>query len=68
MQLKKRLTISLDEKLVWYLRNIQTDWTLEKNQNVSISNVVSTLLYKAVKNEKIVDLKLDSIFARNNLA
>jgi len=67
VQLKKRLTISLDEKLVWYLRNIQTDWTLEKNQNVSISNVVSTLLYKAVKKEKIADSQLDSIFARNNL-
>jgi len=67
MELKKRMTISLDEKLVWYLRNIQMDWTLEKNQNVSISRVINTLLNKAVKNEKMVNLQVDSMFVRNNL-
>jgi len=68
VQLKKRITISIDEKLVWYLRNVQMDWTLEKNQHVSISNVVSSLLYNGIKNEKMVNLQLDSIYDRNNLA
>jgi len=67
VQLKKRITVCLDEKLVWYLRNIQVDWTLEKNQNVSISNVVNSLLYKTIKDEEMANSKLDSIFGRNNL-
>jgi len=68
VQLKKRITVCLDEKLVWYLRNIQVDWTLEKNQNVSISNVVNSLLYKMIKAEEVANSKLGSMFGRNNLA
>ena len=67
MQLKKRITVSLDEKLVWYLRGIQMDWALEKNEHVTISSVVNSLLLKLIKNEKMVNLQLNSMFTRNNL-
>jgi len=42
------------------------DWTLEKNQRVTISNVVNTLLHKMIKNEKMVNSQLDSTFGRKN--
>jgi len=67
VELKKRMTVSLDEKLVWHIRNIQMDRTLEKNQHVSFSNVVNSLLYKMVKNEKMFNLQLNPMFARNDL-
>ncbi len=67
MQLKKRITVSLDEKLIWYLRHTQMDWALEKNEHVTISSVVNSLLHKSIKNEKMVNLQLNSMFTRDKL-
>jgi len=64
--MKKRVTISLDEKLVWFLRNKQAEMMLELNQQVSISSVTSFLLNKVIKAENVVDSKLDLVFVHPN--
>ncbi len=64
--MKKRVTRSLDEKLVWFLRNKQASMMLELNQPVSISGVTSFLLYKVIKAEKVVDSKLELVFVHPN--
>ena len=61
--MKKRITLSLDEKLVWMIRNKQADWILEKNQDVSISSVVNSILYKAMKTDEMINSKLESVYA-----
>jgi len=65
-KMKKRLTISLNEKLVWFLRNKQAEMMLELNQPVSISNVANFLLNKAMKAENVVNSELDSVFVHPN--
>jgi len=65
-KMKKRLTISLDEKLIWLLRNEQAKMMLELNQPVSISNVANFLLNKAIKAENMINSELDSAFVRPN--
>jgi len=64
--MKKRITVSLDEKLIWFLRNKQAEMMLELNQPVSISYVTNFLLYKAMKAENVVNSKLDSVFVHPN--
>ena len=64
--MKKRITISVDDKLMWFLRNKQAKMTLELNQSISFSNVVTLLLHKAIKVEKMNNSKLDSVFIRQN--
>ena len=64
--MKKRITVSLDEKLIWFLRNKQAKMMLELNQPVSISNVTNFLLYKAMKAENVVNLELDLVFSHPN--
>jgi len=44
-KMKKRVTISLDEKLIWMLRNKQTEMMLDDIKQVSISAVVNKLLF-----------------------
>ena len=61
--MKKRITISLDEKLIWMIRNKQADLILEKNQDISISNVVNVILYKALKTDEMINSKLESVYA-----
>ena len=39
-KMMKRITISLDDKLIWLIRNKQTEMMLELNQPVSISGVI----------------------------
>ena len=64
--MKKRVTISLDEKLIWMLRNKQTEMMLDDNKQVSISAVVNKLLFKALKVDEMISKELDSVFVRQN--
>ena len=62
----KRLTISLDEKVVSMLKNKQADFILEENKTVSISCVVTSLLEHTFKVDETINAKLDLIFTRQN--
>jgi len=59
----KRITISLDEKIVSMLKNKQADFILE---TVSISGVVASLLEHTFKADEMINSELDSIFSRPN--
>jgi len=65
-KMKKRITVSIDEKLIWFLRNKQAEMMLELNQPVSISSVANFLLNKALKAENKINLELDSKFVNPN--
>ena len=65
-KMKKRVTISLDEKLIWMLRNRQTEMMLDKNKQISISAVVNSLLFKSLKSDEMINRELDSVFVRQN--
>ena len=65
-KMKKRMTISLDEKLIWMLRNRQTEMMLDKNKQVSISAVVNLLLFKSLKADEMINRELDSVFVHQN--
>jgi len=62
----KRITISLDERIVSMLKNKQADFILEENKTVSISSVVASLLEHAFKADEMINLELDLIFTRQN--
>ncbi len=62
----KRITISLDEKIVSMLKNRQADFILEANKSVSISNVVASLLEYTFKEDEMINSELDLIFTRQN--
>ena len=64
--MKERITLSLDKKLVWFLRHKQAEMIMELNQPVSISYVASFLINKAIKDEKAINSELDSVFAPPN--
>ncbi len=65
-RMKERITLSLDKKLVWFLRHKQAEMILEQNQPISISYVASFLLSKAIKDENMINSELDSVFAHPN--
>jgi len=65
-KMRKRVTISLDEKLIWMLRNKQTQMMLDANRQVSISAVVNDLLLKALKVDEMISKELDSAFVRQS--
>ena len=65
-KMMKRITISLDEKLIWMLRNKQAEMMLERNQPVSISGVTNFLLKKIIKDENVINSELDSVFVNTN--
>ena len=65
-KMRKRLTISLDEKLIWLLRNKQEEMMLKLNQPVSISGVTNFLLNQVIKDENMIKSKLDSVFVHPN--
>ena len=65
--MKKRVTISLDEKLIWMLRNKQIEMMLDTNRQISISAVVNNLLFKVFKVDEMISVKLDSVFVDRNL-
>jgi len=64
--MRKRVTISLDEKLIWMLRNRQTEMMLDKNKQISISAVVNSLLLKSLKADEMINRELDTVFVRQN--
>jgi len=64
--MKERITLSLDKKLIWFLRHKQAEMILELNQPVSISYVTSSILNKAIKDESMINSELDSAFVRPN--
>ena len=64
--MKKRVTITLDEKLVRMLRNKQTEMMLDNNKQISISAVVNNLLFKALKLDEMISRELDSAFVLPN--
>ena len=64
--MKKRVTISLDEKLIWMLRNKQTEMMLDTNRQISISAVINNLLFKVLKVDEMISGKLDSVFVDRN--
>ena len=65
-KMMKRITVSLDEKLIWMLRNKQAEMMLERNQPVSISGVTNFLLKKIIKDENVINSELDSVFVSTN--
>jgi len=65
-KMKRRVTISLDEKLVCMLRNKQTEMMLDKNKQISISAVVNNLLFKVLKVDEMISGELDSVLASQN--
>jgi len=62
----KRITVSLDVKLMNLLKNKQADLILEKNKSVSISGVIGLMLDTSFKSDKTINSELDSIFSRPN--
>jgi len=64
--MKERITLSLDKKLIWFLRHKQAEMILELNQPVSISYVASVLLNKSFKADIAINSELDSTFVRPN--
>ncbi len=65
-KMRKRITVSLDEKIIWFLRHKQAELILELNQPVSISYVASHILNKAIKDENMINSELDSVFVHPN--
>jgi len=65
-KMRKRITVSLDEKIIWFLRNKQAEMLLEQNQPISISTVVNSLLIKVIKTETVVNSELGSVFIHTN--
>jgi len=62
----KRITVSLDDKLIWLLRNKQAEMMLKLNKPVSISGVTNFLLNKIIKDENEINSELDSVFVYPN--
>ena len=65
-RMKKRVTISLDERLIWMLRNKQTEMMLDNNKQVSISSVINKLLFKSLELDEMISRELDSVFVRQD--
>ena len=62
----KRITLSLDEKVVSMLKNKQADFILEENKSISISGIVASLLEHNFRADESINTKLDLIFTRQN--
>ena len=62
----KRITISLDEKLMNLLKNKQADLILKKNKTISVSSVIGLMLASSFKADEMINSELDSIFSRPN--
>jgi len=62
----KRITVSLDEKIVNLLKNKQADLILKKNRTISISSVIGLMLVSSFKADEMINSELDSIFSRPN--
>ena len=64
--MNKRVTILLDEKLIWMLRNKQIEMMLDSNKQVSISAAVNKILMKSLKVDEMINKELDSVFIHPN--
>jgi len=64
--MRKRVTLTLDEKLIMMLRHKQTQMMLDGNKQVSISTVVNKILLKSINEEKMINDELDSVFVNHN--
>ncbi len=64
--MRKRITISMDEKLIWMLRNKQAEMMLDSNKSVSISTVVCEILLKSINDDKMIKHEIDSAFVNQN--
>jgi len=64
--MRKRITISLDEKLLWMLRNKQAEMMLDGNKSVSISAVICEILFKSINDDKMIKHGIDSAFVNQN--
>jgi len=62
----KRITVSLDEKIVNILKNKQADLILKKNRAISISSVIGLMLVSSFKADEMINSELDLIFSRPN--
>ncbi len=62
----KRITVSLDEKIIILLKNKQADMILKKNRPISISGVIGSLLVGTLKEDVLINSELDLIFSRPN--
>ncbi len=62
----KRITISLNEKLVWMLRNKQAEMILDGNKSVSVSAVVREMLLRSMNDDKMNKQRIDSVFFNQN--
>ncbi len=62
----KRITVSLDVKIMNLLKNKQADLILEKNKAVSISGIIGLMLGTSFKSDETINSELDSIFSRPN--
>ncbi len=65
-QMMKRITVSLDDKLIWLLRNKQAEMMLKLNKPISISGVANGLLDKIIKDENKINSELDLVFVHPN--
>jgi len=65
-KMMKRITVSLDDKLIWLLRNKQAEMMLKLNKPVSISGVTNFLLNKIIKDENEINSELDSVYVHPN--
>ena len=61
--MKKRITLSLDEELIRMIKSKQADLILEKNGQISTSNVVNSILYKWIKTDEYINSKLESVYS-----
>ena len=64
--MKKRITITLDEKLIWMLRNKQIQMMLDGNKPSSISAVVRDALHKFINVETMINKEQNSLFVASN--
>jgi len=62
----KRITVTLDMKIMNLLKNKQADLILKKNRSISISSVIGLMLDTSFKADEMINLELDSIFSRPN--
>ncbi len=61
--MKKRITLSLDEKLIRMIKSKQADLILEKTGQISTSSVVNLILYKWIKTDEYINSKLESVYS-----
>ena len=67
MNKKMRLSITLDEKLVWKIKHKQTELMVETNQKITLSSMINFLVNEAINTENRTNAILDSVYSNPNL-